>query len=63
MDDEDRRCTVCGNPVLYGSLHHTCGSALLDARRNRPSSEPIHADAKVGVSLNGLDGKLPFSLA
>src|ERR1035437_5151725 len=33
-DDEDsRNCTVCGDPVMWGSRHHQWGSAVLASER------------------------------
>lgn len=31
MDDEITKCSVCGDPVRYGSRHSQCGAAIEEA--------------------------------
>lgn len=32
-EDDSVGCEVCGDPVLYGSRHHRCGSAVMEAEK------------------------------
>lgn len=33
MTEEATKCEVCSRPVLYGSRHHQCGTAIMNASK------------------------------